>query len=484
MKVNIGKNTLGDSDKMSVSLKEYGRSTHNLSSAWRSPMGVGTLVPFMKILGLPGDTFNIDLDTQIMTHPTIGPLFGNFKFQADVFTCPIRLYNAMLHNNTLNIGLDMSKVKLPKAGMWLTNYKSGKASIMEYMGIRKQPRNSSLADRIGYFNIVPFLAYYDVFKNYYANKQEERFYVMGGSTVQNATTIVSGDFSGEVSYYANDTLVCKTETTVTITGTDLKIENIKKINNKHKVFAPDVPVCGGGLFTKEYVKEHNDEFDFVYNNLADEKSKSDYVDIINFKVSGKVDYLLKSYCDKDSVYKDILKLDTNESIVDLGAYDGDTIREFTSFTNGKYNRILALEPDAKSYKKLVKNTAKMPNLEALNMGAWNEKDTLIFAKEQSRNSHISASGVPVKVTDIDSLVDYPVTLIKMDIEGSEMKALDGAKKTIKRNLPKLYVCAYHRNEDLFALGKKILSFDKRYKLYFRHSLYIPAWESNFYAIID
>ena len=229
MKVNIGKNTLGDSDKMSVSLKEYGRSTHNLSSAWRSPMGVGTLVPFMKILGLPGDTFNIDLDTQIMTHPTIGPLFGNFKFQADVFTCPIRLYNAMLHNNTLNIGLDMSKVKLPKAGMWLTNYKSGKASIMEYMGIRKQPRNSSLADRIGYFNIVPFLAYYDVFKNYYANKQEERFYVMGGSTVQNATTIVSGDFSGEVSYYANDTLVCKTETTVTITGTDLKIENIKKI---------------------------------------------------------------------------------------------------------------------------------------------------------------------------------------------------------------------------------------------------------------
>ena len=118
MKVNIGKNTLGDSDKMSVSLKEYVRSTHNLSSAWRSPMGVGTLVPFMKLIGLPGDTFEIDLDTRIMTHPTIGPLFGSFKFQADVFTCPIRLYNAMLHNNTLNIGLDMSKVKLPIASQW------------------------------------------------------------------------------------------------------------------------------------------------------------------------------------------------------------------------------------------------------------------------------------------------------------------------------------------------------------------------------
>lgn len=228
MKINIGKNTLGDSDKMSVSLKEYGRSTHNLSSAWRSPMGVGTLVPFMKLIGLPGDTFDIDLDTRIMTHPTIGPLFGNFKFQADVFTCPIRLYNAMLHNNTLNIGLDMSKVKLPKAGMWLTDYKSGKASIMEYMGIRKQPRNASLTDKIGYYNIIPFLAYYDIFKNYYANKQEERFYVMGGSMVQNATTIVTGDFTGEISI-AKDTLICKSQTTVTITGTELNIEEIKKI---------------------------------------------------------------------------------------------------------------------------------------------------------------------------------------------------------------------------------------------------------------
>lgn len=229
MKVNIGKNTLGDSDKMSIALKEYGRSTHDLSSAWRSPMGVGTLVPFMKLVGLPGDTFDIDLDTRIMTHPTIGPLFGSFKFQADVFTCPIRLYNAMLHNNTLNIGLDMSKVKLPKAGMWLTNYKSGKASLMEYMGIRKQPRNSSLEDKVGYYNIVPFLAYYDIFKNYYANKQEEYFYIMGGSTIQNAMTITSVDFTGVVNTYSSDTLTCSKACTITITGTNVSLEDIKKI---------------------------------------------------------------------------------------------------------------------------------------------------------------------------------------------------------------------------------------------------------------
>lgn len=228
MKVNIGKNTLGDSDKMSVSLKEYGRSTHNLSSAWRSPMGVGTLVPFMKLIGLPGDTFEIDLDTQIMTHPTIGPLFGSFKFQADVFTCPIRLYNAMLHNNTLNIGLDMSKVKLPKARMWMPNNRSGKASIMEYLGVRKFPKNTPIATNGHPYNIVPFLAYYDVFKNYYANKQEERFYVMGGSIIQNATTIVTGTFKGVIDIDWNG-LRCTSAPNITFTGTDVNLNDIKKI---------------------------------------------------------------------------------------------------------------------------------------------------------------------------------------------------------------------------------------------------------------
>lgn len=233
MKRNIGKNTLGDSNKMSVSLREYGRSTHNLSSAWRSPMGVGTLVPFMKLVGLPGDTFEIDLDTRIMTHPTVGPLFGNFKFQADVFTCPIRLYNAMLHNNTLNIGLDMSKVKLPKAEIFVKNKgdKEGKASLAEYMGLRAEPWYTT--SEIQEYNIVPFLAYYDIFKNYYANKQEERFYVMGGSSVQNATTIVSTKFDGfkiwSGDIYANRLRSVNGDCTVTITGTDIKLDDIKTI---------------------------------------------------------------------------------------------------------------------------------------------------------------------------------------------------------------------------------------------------------------
>lgn len=200
MEVNIGKNTLGDNNKMSVSLKEYGRSTHDLSYAWRSPMGVGTLVPFMKILALPGDTFDIDLDTKVLTHPTVGPLFGQFKMQLDVFTCPLRLYQAQLHNNALNIGLDMKKVKLPKfannfqtlegdKAPYKESKKAGKGSLAEYLGLRYEP----IRDAVNNVNAVPYFAYYDVFKNFYANKQEDYFMIMGGGVIVNSGTVTTKD---------------------------------------------------------------------------------------------------------------------------------------------------------------------------------------------------------------------------------------------------------------------------------------------------
>lgn len=268
------------------------------------------------------------------------------------------------------------------------------------------------------------------------------------------------------------------------THLDDVLERIRKISCEHPTFAPDVPVAGGGLFTLEYIKDNEDKFDLVYNHLADEESRRVYLDIIDFKISGKVEYLFNSFCDKKSVYTDILKLTDNEVIADLGAYDGDTIREFTDCTGGRYKHIYALEPDEKNYRKLCRNTENMANITTYNIGAWCKADTLIFDKKAGRNSRLSSNGIPVKVSDIDSLINDRLTMIKMDIEGSELMALCGCEKTIKAYKPKLYVCAYHRNEDLFALPIKILELDESYKIYFRHSPYIPAWETNFYCVQD
>ena len=183
MRKTIGKNTIGDGKKMGINLRDYGRSTHNLSYVWRNTQAPGTLVPFMKILAMPGDTFDIDIESHILTHPTVGPLFGSYKFQADVFVCPIRLYNALLHNNALNIGLEMSTVKFPKFELASSNAddigKWSNSSLLHYLGFKKGAKEINAGIGRQRYNAIPAIAYYDIFKNFYANKQEESFYTIG-----------------------------------------------------------------------------------------------------------------------------------------------------------------------------------------------------------------------------------------------------------------------------------------------------------------
>ena len=114
MRKTLGGDRLGGGKKMKVDLKGDERSTHNLDYIWRSSMTTGTLVPFMCEVALPGDTHDIDLDIDIKTLPTVGPLFGSFDVHLDIFTAPIRLYSPKLHNNSLYVGLNMQNVQLPQ----------------------------------------------------------------------------------------------------------------------------------------------------------------------------------------------------------------------------------------------------------------------------------------------------------------------------------------------------------------------------------
>jgi len=183
MQTTIGGDRLGSGNKQEVSMRNYERSTHDLSYLWRSSMAAGTLVPFMSEVGLPGDSFDIDLNCEVMTLPTIGPLFGSFKVQLDVFECPVRLYNGKLHMNMLNIGMDMSQIFLPQLNIETgasygvgDNAQINPSSIASYLGIRGVGRPlAGQAEEISRdFNAVPLLGYWDIYKQYYANKQEEK----------------------------------------------------------------------------------------------------------------------------------------------------------------------------------------------------------------------------------------------------------------------------------------------------------------------
>lgn len=189
MKKTLGGDRLRSESKMEVYLPNFGRSSHNVGKIIRTSQACGTIVPYWCQIGLDGTTFYIDITTKVKTMPTTGPVFGSFKHQIDVFVIPIRLYIAALHNNALGVGLNMSKVLLPQFEVYTAN-----ASIYEDDVNRGQVNPSSLLSYLGvkgfghsrtnqYFRRFPAifnLAYWDIFKNYYANKQEENAYVITG----------------------------------------------------------------------------------------------------------------------------------------------------------------------------------------------------------------------------------------------------------------------------------------------------------------
>lgn len=196
--VTLGGDRLGSGNKQKVSMHGFERSTHDLGYVWRNTQAPGTLVPFMTQLALPADEFDINLGADVKTHPTVGPLFASFKLQLDVFECPIRLYHSWLHNNKLKIGNNMETVKLPQLQfinignvfmgeptyyLELNNQQINQSCIFSYLGLRGIGQTTVNLEEPVLINknAVPYLAYWDIYKNYYSNKQEEIGYVIHNS---------------------------------------------------------------------------------------------------------------------------------------------------------------------------------------------------------------------------------------------------------------------------------------------------------------
>lgn len=189
MKKTLGGDRIRSESKMEVYLPNFGRSSHNIGKIIRTSQACGTIVPYWCQIGLDGTTFYIDITTKVKTLPTTGPVFGSFKHQIDVFVIPIRLYIAALHNNALGVGLNMSKVLLPRFQVHSANtsiYENdtnrgqvNPSSLISYLGI-KGFGHTKVNQYVRSFPAIFNLAYWDIFKNYYANKQEEYAYVITG----------------------------------------------------------------------------------------------------------------------------------------------------------------------------------------------------------------------------------------------------------------------------------------------------------------
>lgn len=228
------------------------------------------------------------------------------------------------------------------------------------------------------------------------------------------------------------------------------------------------PVRFWGDFKKEY-KDNQEKYRWVESRLSDADSLLTFRKIINFRLSGNLSYM-EGFSDrqKEQYFENFLELKTTgEVFVDIGGYDGYTSLEFIRRCPD-YDAVYFFEPNAVNMALAKENLCGHDNVCFFQMGLSNQAETLYFSSEGSVFSQSKDGNVAVNVDTLDRLVDGKVTFIKMDIEGAEGKALEGARDKIKADHPILAICVYHRHADLRIIPEQVLSMRDDYRVYLRH----------------
>ncbi len=288
------------------------------------------------------------------------------------------------------------------------------------------------------------------------------------------------------------------------------MERFYKLASIHETYAPHVPVFSGEeTVTPAWIKKHETKLLAVYERLADAVSRETFASVLNYKLSGKLSYLQACTTNRTEDLRTIFSFGGEETYLDLGAYNGDTVQEFLQLTRGRYKKIVALEPDPKNFKKLTDfvRQNELKKITCLQAGVWNDCGSLELTGNGGRQStfwEADRSGFAtqplsqtcsmkkkikkqqVNVVSVDAVLgNEHADYMKFDVEGVEKEALEGAAGHLIPDgngaLPKLLVAAYHHDEDLFALPLLLWKLQPEYKIYLRKHPYVPAWEINIFA---
>ncbi len=263
---------------------------------------------------------------------------------------------------------------------------------------------------------------------------------------------------------------------VGITNYPTFVEKLTKLGGTeiHVIDIPDYLNMPNAFMDMDFVQKNREQFDKAAGLLADDLSRKTYFAAINTKINENLDYI-RPHVRMDHLYfpSTEFPLREDEVLLDVGGFTGDTIREFHLITKGRHGKIYSLEPCDENYEKLLVTikTLGLSNVVPLKIGAWDEKKTLSFStKELHIDNQIASNGTQhIDVDSIDSILAglrHPVTLIKMDINGSEYRALSGARETIRQDRPRIVV-RMHRKEDYFRLPILLNELAPDIKLYLR-----------------
>jgi FkbM family methyltransferase len=220
-----------------------------------------------------------------------------------------------------------------------------------------------------------------------------------------------------------------------------------------------------------------DDFIWLYQRLNDCASRTILTNVLYYWITFDNQYLTNSCESRYQQYfdHDIIKINQNDVFVDIGAYNGDTLLTFLD-NYKEYKKIICYELDPNNYKELAETSKNFPNIETRNNAVGlnhGEKVAVNIQEERSVSSRISKKQEDtaqklIEMVSLDEDIKEKITFLKMDVEGAERDILRGASRHIKEEHPKLAVCIYHRNEDLWKIARIIDVLDDSYQLYIRY----------------
>lgn len=244
----------------------------------------------------------------------------------------------------------------------------------------------------------------------------------------------------------------------------------------------------------DFILQNQDKFFETYELLSDDLSKNTMIAYLKGHITFNPLYQKDFYVNEKSYFNSLVKpvLEKKSGgYVDCGAgpYYGDMISQYIEFVDGNYEKIFAFEPCVNPFNELKKIVEEKgyKNVELFNCGVSDKNGTMIFQTDKITDAVFSWStdiirdenmvknfrgediSLPVRTID-DTVGDFPIHFIKMDIEGSELAALNGAKKTLKNSQPALAICAYHKKEDLITLPQFLKNFYPNAKFYLRKEI--------------
>jgi len=218
---------------------------------------------------------------------------------------------------------------------------------------------------------------------------------------------------------------------------------------------------------------------------SDDASRMEYLAQLRWRLLGEFDALPGPV--QHTIYfpLELCPLIDREVFVDCGAYDGDSIRSFLDQPKKSFQRIYGFEPDPANFGKLEKEVSLRLERESITLqraAVGAQTGTVTFSGDGNEASSVGKGDMVVNCVALDeALSGTQPTYIKMDIEGAELDALNGARKIIQRYSPVLAICTYHLQDHLWKIPLLIQSINPNYS-FFLHPHLLEGWDLVCYAI--